>query len=544
MRNRSVVAAAVFTVLCLSAPRIHAQDANIPHLEKRGETTQLVVDGRPFLMLGAELHNSSSSSLDYMQPIWPKLAALPLNTVLTPLSWELIEPAEGKYDFTLIDGLLAQARENHLRIVFLWLASWKNGMSSYPPVWVKSDTRRFPRAILQGRESNILSTFGQATQEADARAFAAVMKHIREVDGRDHTVLMMQVENEVGTLGDSRDHSPAAERAFHGEVPVELTKYLAAHRDSLFPDLSELWLKNGAKTSGTWEQVFGITTRTDEIFMAWNYSKYVQSVAAAGKAAYPLPMYVNTWLAGADTPPGEFPSGGPQPRVVDVWKAAGSGSGPAIDIYSPDIYATNFSQWCDWYNRAGNPLFIPETHGGETGAANVFYAFGERAALGVSPFGIDSQLDFSAEKPNDLGASYAVLQELTPAILEAQAKGPTHGFVLDKSHPIVEFEMNGYTVQVKLDEIFGSQTGQGFGMILADGPDRFIGAGKGFRVSFALREPSGQHVGIASIDEGRFVDGKWVAGRRLNGDENDQGNYWRFDQKSIHIEKAMVYRFQ
>jgi hypothetical protein len=255
-------------------------------------------------------------------------------------------------------------------------------------------------------------------------------------------------------------------------------------------------------------------------------------------------MYVNTWLAGADTPPGEFPSGGPQPRVVDVWKAAGSGSGPAIDIYSPDIYATNFSQWCDWYNRAGNPLFIPETHGGETGAANVFYAFGERAALGVSPFGIDSQLDFSVEKPNDLGASYAVLQELTPAILEAQAKGPTHGFVLDKSHPMVEFEMNGYTVQVKLDEIFGSQTGQGFGMILADGPDRFIGAGKGFRVSFALREPSGQHVGIASIDEGRFVDGKWVAGRRLNGDENDQGNYWRFDQRSIHIEKAMVYRFQ
>jgi beta-galactosidase GanA len=204
MRNRSAVAAALFTVLCLSAKSIHAQDSNIPHLEKRGESTQLVVDGKPFLMLGAELHNSSSSSLDYMKPIWPKLAALPLNTVVTPLSWELVEPSEGKYDFTLIDGLLAQARENHLRIVFLWLASWKNGMSSYPPVWVKSDTRRFPRAILYGHESNILSTFGQATQEADARAFAAVMKHIREVDGRDHTVLMMQVENEVGILGDAR----------------------------------------------------------------------------------------------------------------------------------------------------------------------------------------------------------------------------------------------------------------------------------------------------------------------------------------------------
>jgi beta-galactosidase GanA len=539
MRNRSAVAAALFTVLCLSAPSIHAQDSGAPHLEKRGEATQLVVDGKPFLMLAAELHNSSSSSLNYMDPIWPKLVALPLNTVLTPLSWELVEPKEGMYDFSLIDGLLAQARENHLRIVFLWLASWKNGMSSYPPAWVKSDTRRFPRAILHGSESNILSTFGQATQEADARAFAAVMKHIREVDGRDHTVLMMQVENEVGVLSDARDHSPAAERAFHGEVPAELMKYLSAHRDSLFPDLRELWERNGAKTSGTWEQVFGAMSRTDEIFMAWHYSKYVQAVAAAGKAAYPIPMYVNTWLAGEDTPPGDFPSGGPQPRVVDVWKAAGS----AIDIYSPDIYKTNFSQWCDWYNRAGNPLFIPETNGGAVGAANAFYAIGERAALGVSPFGIDSQLDFTAEKPNDLGASYEVLGELAPVILEAQTKGPTHGFVLDRNHPMVEFEMNGYTVRVSLDEIFGSHTEAGFGMIMATGPNEFMGAGKGFRVSFALRESAEQHVGLASVDEGRFNDGTWVAGRRLNGDENDQGEYWRFDQRRIHIEKAVVYRF-
>ena len=178
-----------------------------PHLEKRGQATQLIVDGAPFLMLSGELHNSSSSSLEYMTPIWPKLEALGLNTVVTPLSWELIEPEKGKYDYTLVDGLLKQARTSHQKIVFLWLASWKNGMSSYVPLWVKKDTKRFPRVLVKGREVEVMSPQGAATEEADARAFAALMGHIKEVDGADHTVLMMQLENEVGVLGDSRDRS-------------------------------------------------------------------------------------------------------------------------------------------------------------------------------------------------------------------------------------------------------------------------------------------------------------------------------------------------
>jgi beta-galactosidase GanA len=524
----------------LEAGMLQAQEtgpsAAPPHLETRGAATQLIADGKPFLMLSGELHNSSSSSLEYMKPIWPKLAAMGLNSVVTPLSWELIEPKEGSFDFTLVDGLLAQARQSHQRIVFLWLASWKNGLSSYPPMWVKQDTRRFPRVVEHGSEVEILSPMGAATREADGRAFAALMRHLKAVDGKEHTVLMMQVENEVGVLGDSRDHSAAANAAFASAVPAELTSYLKAHRDALYASLRALWDANGDKPEGTWAEVFGDSTRADEVFMAWHYARFIQAVAARGKGEYNIPMYVNTWLAGVDTPPGEYPSGGPEPRVVDVWKAAGSG----LDFYSPDLYAENFADWCKRYHRDGNPLYMPETRGGAAGAANVFYALGEEAGFGFSPFGIDSEMD----EKGDLAASYAAIARVAPLITEHQSAGDVHGFVLNKGHDTVDFTMSGYTVHVTLDEIFGGHAESGYGMIMATGPDEFLGVGKGFRVSFTPRSATEQQTGIASVDEGTFEDGKWVPGRRLNGDENDQGKGWRFDSRQLRTEKVNLYQFE
>ena len=519
----------------MQSPSVCAQDAGRPHLEQRGAAAQLVVDGKPFLILGGELHNSSSSSLEYMKPIWPKLAAMGLNTVVTPLSWELIEPEEGKFDFTLVDGLLDQARRTNEKVVFLWLAAWKNGMSSYAPVWVKRDTKRFPRMIEHGAEVEVLSPAAQATEDADARAFAALMQHIQQVDGR-HTVLMMQVENEVGVLGDTRDHSTEANKAFAGPVPAELTRYLLAHKDALYPDLRVRWEAMGDKTSGTWAEVFGATPRADEVFMAWRYARFVQAVTAKGKAAYNIPMYVNTWLAGDDTTPGDFPSGGPEPWVIDIWKAAGS----AIDLYAPDLYDPRFVEWCRRYHRDGNPLFMPETRGGEAGAANVFYAIGEEAGLGFSPFGSDSEMD----EKGDLAASYAALEPVAPLILEHQSAGDVHGFVLDPGHPSADFEMNGVALHVSLDEIFGSGAKNGYGLIIATGKDEFLGVGKGFRVSFSTQSDAGVHVGIAAVDEGRLEAGRWVPGRRLNGDENDQGKYWRFDSQQVKTEKAALYRYE
>jgi hypothetical protein len=511
-----------------------AQTGNTPHLEKHGNATGLMVDGKPFLMLAAELHNSSSSNLDYMRPLWPRLAAIPLNTVLTPVSWELVEPAEGRFDFRLVDGLIQDARRNNLHLVFLWLASWKNGMSSYAPLWVKRDTKRFPRVMEKdGREVEILSALGQSTMDADAKAFAALMHHIREVDGQMHTVLMMQVENEVGVLGDSRDRSPAANKAFAGPVPNEVFSYIRQNRDSLMPEFRAAFEAGGSKTAGTWEEVFGAGPETDKRFMAWNYGRFVQHVAAAGKSEYPIPMYVNTWLAGATSTPGDYPSGGPLPEVIDLWKAAGS----AIDIYSPDIYAPDFAGWCDRYHRGGNPLFIPETHGEADGEANSFYAVGS-GAMGFAPFGIDSWTD----KDNDLGKAYEVLAAMAPVIMPHQGPGGMTGFLLNKDHPSVSVEMNGYELEISLDQIFGSKAEKGFGLVMATGPDEFLGAGSGFRVAFKPKSAGPTHAGIGYVEEGTFSAGNWISGRRLNGDENDQGNFWRFSSRGVNIEKVVVYR--
>ena len=183
---------------CASAIAVQAYAqtaAGVPHLEKQGTATQLIVDGKPFLALTGELGNNTASSLENMQPIWSRLVTGNLNCVLAAVSWAQIEPEEGRFDFALVDGLIQEARRNNLKLVFLWFGSWKNGLSSYPPLWVKQDYRRFPRVKIKGGKSiELLSTFGDASRDADARTYRALMRYVKEVDGQQHTVLMMQVE--------------------------------------------------------------------------------------------------------------------------------------------------------------------------------------------------------------------------------------------------------------------------------------------------------------------------------------------------------------
>ena len=386
---------------------MHAPDSTpssattpLPHLRTVSGATQLVVDGTPFLVLGGELHNSSSSDLASLEPIWERLVMLGLNTVLAAVSWELVEPEEGTFDWTLVDGLIADARQHGLRLILLWFGSWKNGQSTYVPLWVKRDYARFPRARRQdGQAVEVLSPFAAESQQADARAFATLLGRIREVDGAEHTVIMVQVENEVGLLGDSRDRSAHAEAAFAAPVPRGLIDDLAAHRAELWPGLRERWAAQGSRIDGSWEALFGTGPETDELFMAWHYARYIDAVAAAGKAEYGLPMFVNAWLnavvdlpglpAGGTTP-GDWPSGGPLPHTMDIWRAGA----PHIDLLSPDIYFGSFFDWCRQYTRRGNALFIPEMRRDAEGARNLFHAIGLHDAIGVSPFGIDSLVWF------------------------------------------------------------------------------------------------------------------------------------------------------
>jgi hypothetical protein len=532
-----------------------AQNAGLPHLDRHGNATQLIVDGKPFLILGGELHNSSSSSLEYMKPVWPRLAAENLNTVVLPVAWETIEPEEGKFDFSCVDGLLEGARANNLRLVILWFGSWKNTYSSYVPGWVKRDTTRFPRVqMADGRDTERLSPFSAAARDADARVFSQLMRHLRETDGERHTVLMVQVENEVGVIPESRDHSPVADAAFKGAVPTTLTSYLEKHRAQLNPELRDAWETAGAKTAGTWQEVFGAHPLTDDLFMAWQYASYIEHVASAGKAEYPLPLYANAALVRPNYQPGQYNSGGPLPHSMDLWRAAA----PSLDLLSPDIYFNEFSQWAGAYARPDNPLFIPEAQGGITGAANSMYAFGQLAAIGFSPFGMDdvgnAPLDLvgitnPGERPDSaaIGAIYKELSELAPLILAKQGTNEIATALMEgDAQRAARLPIGDYTANI-------TRAGSGSGtrvaaMFLQTGPSEFLVTGCGdAQITFSTDEPGLPIVGIESIDEEFFENGTWTPHRRLNGDENSQGQALKLNVTDLaqgRIYRVRLYRYR
>ena len=505
--------------------------ASGPHLEKRGDVTQLIVQGEPYLVLASELRNSSASSPAYMEPLWANLKEGGMNTVLAVVPWEQVEPEEGKFDFTAVDELIKAARANDLKLALLWFGSWKNGMSSYHPVWVKKDGDRFPSALtLEGKKLPILSTLGEETAAADGRAYAAMMKHLKKIDAAEQTVIMIQMENEVGLHGYTRDYSPAANAAFAGPVPERLLGWLQEHKDSLLPETLEAWEKGGCRTSGTWEEVFGKGDRTDEIFMAWNYASYLDKVSAAGKAEYDLPTFVNAWIVQPeDTRPGNYPSGGPQAQNHDIWRAAA----PSIDILSPDIYLPDFPGILRMYSRSGNPVFIPESAAGQGGAANAAFAIGEMGAIGYSPFGLENGA--VTEMNQTFAQFYKKAGCFSREILAAQAEGRIHGTWVKALNPTCvkdEVVMGDYRIQFELvssgrrnggapQRTGGTYapTAQGYAIVVQDDADNFTFLGSNIRVVFQPKEGN-QTVGLAKVIAGDYdADGNWVPGRWLNGDE-------------------------
>jgi hypothetical protein len=457
-----------------------------------------------------------------------------------------MEPQEGQFDFTLVDGLIEQARNHNLRLVLLWFGSWKNSMSCYAPDWVKANTERFPRARLKtGEAMEIMSAFCEEGRNADAKAFTALMRHLHQIDGEKHTVLMIQVENEVAMLEDARDYSDTANSAFTQPVPKELMDYLAQHKDSLIPEFREIWKKGGFKTSGTWEKVFGKGLATDEIFMAWHYAKYIDFISRAGKTEYLLPMYVNAALIRPGYKPGQYPSAGPLPHLMDIWRAGA----PAIDFLSPDIYFPDFKHWCQKYHQSANPLFIPEADRNAGCAENVFYAIGAHDAMGFSPFSIES-IENPQQAP--IAKSYAILGQLSPLILAHQGHDTMRGVLLDKVNPAEEIKLGNYKLTASHDYTWKYSSGdkeanvwpKAAGIILSTGPDEYVVAGTGVIITFAPAGESKAKAGIVSIQEGTYSEDKWVPARLLNGDESHQGRHLRIPMGQFGIQRIQLYRYQ
>ncbi|HBG26452.1 MAG: hypothetical protein A2Y10_09940 [Planctomycetes bacterium GWF2_41_51] len=472
----------------------------IPFLKKQGDAVQLIVNGKPFLILGGELGNSTASSRESLKAIWPKLKQMNLNAVLAPVYWDLIEPMEGKFDFKLVDALIAGARKNKMRLILLWFGSWKNSMSCYVPGWVKTNQERFPRARLKnGQAVEILSAFSDENLQADIKAFTALMRHIKKTDSKQHTIIMVQVENEIGMLGGARDYCEAANKAFKQKPEDE------------------------------------------EIFMARHYARFVNKVAAAGKAEYALPMFVNAALNQEGQKAGEYPSAGPLPHLFDVWREEAK----QIDFLSPDIYHPVFERWCEIYHKKDNPLFIPEAGRGNENAIKAFYAFGQHDAIGFSPFAIE------ATDGNMISQLYDVLSQLTPLILENQGQGTMAGVSLDEENQTQEIKLGRYVLKVSHDYTFQWTAREAGiekwpnrgGIIICSGEDEYIIAGCGLIVTFS-DNAANEIVGIKSIQEGKFVNGRWVGGKWMNGDQSHQGRHLNLPGGRFGIQKISLYRYR
>lgn len=530
------------------------------------------VHGKPFLILGGETSNSAATSVDDIINLMPIVASMNLNTVLIPAYWDLTEPDEDRFDFSLTDAIIEQARENGLKVIFLWFGAWKNSMSCYTPTWFKKDTARFPRACTKdGKSLEIASVFSTDVLKADKKAFEKWLSHITHTD-IDSTVVMIQIENEVGMLEDARDYSPLAQKFYQEGVPMVLTQYLQTNIDNLAPDIKNRWIENGSKMSGSWENVFGKGLETDEFFMAWYYAKYIEEMAKTARKYTEIPLYVNAALNSRDRRPGEYPSAGPLAHLKDIWKAAA----PTLDFMSPDIYDPGFESWISQYDFTGNRLFIPEIRMSSNNAAQAYYAFGHNNAIGFSPFSIENA---STEIQQSIKESYNLLNQLGDLLTRRSDYEFTDGFLLSQENPndtITDGDVriiisHYYTLPWDPRAKSVNPWPYAGGIIIKIAPEEYIIAGNGIVAKFeniedrsAQRELgedgfiiqgsiesdnnnqyTKQRMGLLSVEEIAIGNnGSFNRMRSFNGDETHQGRHVRIsidDHKILHVK---TYRYQ
>jgi beta-galactosidase GanA len=491
----------------------------MPRIVEKDGRFALLVDGQPYLMLGAQMNNSSAWPATLPQ-VWPTIEALGANTVEAPIYWEQFEPTQGHFDASVLHTLLAKARTHHVHLVLLWFGTWKNGSGHYTPPFVKLDEANVPHVVARdGHKVDSLAPYSEFALKADSTAFAALMRELRIADPQ-HTVLMVQVENEIGTWGSVRDFSPAAETLFHAQVPPNI--------------LSALHKKQG----GTWPQVFG--EDADEFFYAWSIAHYVQQVAAAGKAQYPLPLYINVETRDPfHGGPGSYESGGAVDRVLPIWKA----EAPAIDAMGPDMYTANYDVYTkllDLYHRPDNASLVPETSNSPEFARYFFATLGHQG-IGFSPFGLDT----TGFSNSPLGAAKIDTAAIAPLALIYRIFGPMDGVVAklnfegklqavseDPAQPSQTLELGAWKAKVSYGlGQFGDDSvrvkgavvePEGGAMVAQLGTNEFLVTGVHARIDFSPAD-AGQHRQFVRVEEGSYVNGVWHFARLWNGDQSDYG---------------------
>ncbi|SMF39457.1 Beta-galactosidase GanA [Alteromonadaceae bacterium Bs31] len=518
--------------------------AKLPELHTQNGKHALFVDGKPYLILGAQVNNSSNYPAA-LAKVWPTVEAIHANTLEINIAWEQVEPKEGEFDFSFLDTLLKQARERDVRLILLWFASWKNNAPHYAPSWVKLDDQRFPRVQKQdGTTLNSLSPIHRSTLDADKKAFVALMKHLKKVDKK-HTVITVQVQNEVGTYGSARDYSEAAEHLFQAEVPQFLQQKLGLQ-------------------SGNWKQVFG--DDADEFFHAYHIARYCNEIAAAGKEVLPLPMNVNVALRNPFTPgkPGQYSSGGPTDNTIPIWKAAA----PSIDMISPDIYFRDYktvTKILDIYSRPDNPLFVAEIGNAQPFARFFFETLGHQG-IGFAPFGMDTTgytnyplgaQDYSEQTFAVFGEIYKLMAPWAGVWAKLSFEGETWGVAepADTSETLEvwnakntkrsdaekkeladkltqKIDLGLWDAEVTygrpmfwIDPPKGNNPSSGGALIAKLSENEFLVTALRARVSFSTSsELKEKRYMIERVEEGHFnAKGEWVFERVWNGDQTDWG---------------------